>query len=166
MKFYIEVSIIYLAAIIFTIPIFGQESKSKVFSPDNSLISKSIVQKRNINEYFDGGAFRCGFSGSENECNYEEVRKVVWQCSKEKTRCYLTISSSSADAGITEHIFIEPNKNNKWLIVRRTEKHRTLSQIKKSVNDLPKVYFIEWQMKDREQILIFKNQLGKVIEKF
>ena len=166
MKIHTKFLLSCLFLIIFKGFVLGQELRLEVFPADKFLISKSIIQSRDLNKYFDGGAFRCGFFGSESECNYEKIRRVIWQCWNEKTRCYLTINSSSVDASKTEHIFIEPNKNNKWLVVRRNEAYHALIKTRKPINDLPKIYSVEWQMKDEEKILVFKNRFGKKIDEF
>lgn len=156
-------SVVFLT-VIFSGSGFGQ--KIKVSPLDTSLVPKIITQNRNLTKYFDGGTFRCGYHSSGNECDYKQLRNVIWQCWSEKTKCYLTIESSSVDAGEIEHIFIEPGKNNKWLIIRRTENSRTNHRLGKSLQNLPLVYFVEWRKSDSEQILIFKNKMGKAIEEF
>lgn len=145
---------------------FGQKQTIKVFSPDNALVSKNIIQKREITKYIDGGAFRCGFYSYKGDCDYEKVRKIIWQCWTEKTLCYLTITWLGVDASRTEHIFIEPNKNNQWLVVRRDKRSHAVLQLKKTIYDLPKAYSVEWSTDKNERILLFKNKFGKVIQEF
>jgi hypothetical protein len=162
----VKIFLFPLIVIIFFSSAFGQNLKSKVFSPDNVNISTSIFQKREITKYLDGGAFRCGFSSLKGECDYEKIRKVIWQCWSEKTLCYLTIRLSGIDAGLDQYIFIEPNKNNRWLVVRREENYHAMRQYRKPIHNLPTVYSLEWRKDKDEQVLVFKNRLGKVIEEF
>ncbi len=142
--------------------IFGQTEVSKVFSPDNSIISKSVLQKRDITQYFDRGNFRCGLFGYESECDYKKIREVIWRCWTKKTLCYLTIGASSIDSSYNEHIFIEPNKNNQWQVIRRSES----PQYRQSIHNLPRVYYLEWRENKNEKVLIFKNKFRKIIEEF
>jgi hypothetical protein len=166
MKKFIKILLIFLFVLNLFSAIFGQKEMSKVFSPDNSIISKSVFQKRDITQYFDGGNFRCGLSSSESECDYKKIREAIWQCWTEKTLCYLTISAVGVDSSYDQHIFIEPNKNNQWQVVRRVENGHTMRQFRKPIHDLPRVYFLEWRKNKDEKVLIFKNKLGKVIEEF
>jgi len=166
MNNFVKTFLFSLIAITFLNPVFGQKPQSKVFSPDNTIISKSIIQKREITKYFDSGAFRCGFFSTEGECDYEKIRNIIWQCWNEKILCYLTISSSSVDASRTEHIFIEPNKRNQWLVVRRAENSHTIPKFRKPIHDLPIVHSVTWRKDKSEQILIFKNKFGRIIEVF
>jgi hypothetical protein len=138
--------------------LFGQKEMSKVFSPDSSIISKSVLQKRDITQYFDGGNFRCGLFGSESGCDYKKIREVIWRCWTEKTLCYLTIGASSVDSPYNEHIFIEPNKNNQWQVIRRSESGHSIPQYRQSIHDLPRVYYLEWRKNKNEKVLIFKNK--------
>ena len=164
MNSFAKLLLISLIVIIFPASAIGQKVKSKVFLPDD--YSRSVIQKRDISKYFDGGAFRCGFSGLKGECDYEEIRKVIWQCWSEKTLCYLTISWSGIDSARTEHVFVEPDQNNQWLIARRAQNSHAVIIVRKSLQDLPKAYSVEWRDDKNEKVLIFKNKLGKVIDEF
>lgn len=145
-----------------------KETKSKVFSPDNTLIPKSIIQSRRIDDYSDGGAFRCGIFGNSNECDYRKIRQFIWKCWTEKTLGYTTINFTTVDAFSTEHIFIERNRANQWQIVRRMQRSHALLKINK-IEDLPVAVSIE-RTEDKKQkdewTLTLKNKFGKVVGEY
>jgi hypothetical protein len=164
MKLYTLWSLL-LIQIVFAPAIFGQQKLSKVFSPDNTIISKDILQKRDIRQYFDGGAFRCGMLASKGECDYKKIREVIWQCWNEKSLCYLTITVSGVDSGGIEHIFVESNLKKELIISRRTRTYHAIIKRQNRLHNLPKVYSIEWS-KNGEETLILKNKSGKVIGEY
>jgi hypothetical protein len=84
----------------------------------------------------------------------------------EKILCYLTISASGVDSSYDEHIFIEPNKNNQWQIIRRSKSGHSISQYRQPIHDLPRVYYLEWRKNKKDKVLIFKNKFKKIIEEF
>jgi signal peptidase I len=155
-----------LIQLVFASVIFGQQKLSKFFSPDNTIIPKDILQKRDIAQYFDGGAFRCGIIVSNGDCDYKKLREVIWQYWNEKLLCYLTISDSSVDASRFEHIFIESNKKNVQIISRRVENSHVIPEYREPLHNLPKVYSVEWSKNKVKKILVFKNRRGKVIDEY
>lgn len=159
------VILFFVVAICFSTT-FGQIKLNKVFSPDNSTISKKITQKRIITEYFDGGAFRCGSLNRKGECDIKKFREIIWQCWNEKTLCYLKMTGQGVDMSSVEHIFIEPNKENQWTIVRRNEIFHFVPELRKPLHNLPLAYSVDWKEKDGEKVLLLKNKFGKVIDEY
>lgn len=157
---------ILLLSLIFSVPILGQYKLPKVTSTDKSIISKTIIQKRDIRQYYDGGAFRCGGFSPKNQCDYEKLRKIIWQCWSEKTLCYSTISWNGVDAGGIEYIFIEPNKKNQWLIIRRSRNWHAVLKVSNKLQNLPLIYSVDWSEKDGKKILLLKDNLGAVIGEY
>ena len=158
---------IFLLSLIFSVPILGQHKLPKIVSVDNSITPKAIIQKRIITKYFYGGTFSCKKIGTiEVKCDYQKFLEIIWQCWNEKTLCYLKLIHSGVDGGAVEHIFIEPNKKNQWLVVRRKEYWSALYKSKRPIENLPIVYSVDWSERDGEKILLLKDNFGKVIAEY
>jgi hypothetical protein len=154
---------------IFSVSCFSQENSSKAGLGDNSVISKTIVQHRDISKYDDGGVFSCGILFSEGNCDYKKLRNTIWGCWIKKQRCFLILSSPSVDSGVSEYIFVEPNRTKKWTVVRRELGYHAVAsdpEYEEKFFELPVVYSLSWSKKKGTKFLLFKNKKGKVVDKY
>lgn len=163
MRFFVNT---LLLSLIFLIPIFGQYKLPKVTSTEKSTIPKTVIQKRIITDYFDGGNFRCGHITRKGECDYQKLREIIWQCWNEKTLCYLRITNQGVDAGSKEYIFVEPNKKNQWTVIRRKEYWSAITPTKRPFEKLPIVFSLDWEERTLEKNLILKDNFGIVIGEY
>lgn len=122
-----------------------------------------FLQGRDLTKYSQEH-FWCGGFRKSDDCNKEKMTNFVWECWNKKTLCYLTVSFNGVDSFYTKHFFIEPNKNNQWIILGYGQLSQPLN--KPQVQLLPTAYFLELEEDKGEKILIFKNKQKKIIEKF
>jgi len=99
-------------------------SSPEIFQGNNrEWTTKDITQKRDINQYNEGGHFWCSLRPWGNEedrlTGEKKVRDFIWQHWMEKKRGYIKLSCASVDTSNTYHYFIEPDKNGNWSVVIR-----------------------------------------------
>lgn len=120
MKNFAKVIICLLFVITCSNFVFGQSRKTKLSNAD-------FLQERDLTKYAQEH-FWCGGFRKSDECNKEKMADFVWECWKNKTLCYLTISLNGVDSFYTKHLFVEPNKKNQWAVLGYSELSQPLNK--------------------------------------
>lgn len=150
-----------------------EEAKRKEFEETVKLLKKKfkykapkneediLWQNRLISDYLNGGSVDCGNIGFFYKCDFSKLRQFIWDNWNKKNRAYFSWGFCGIDYCYTEHFFIEPNKNNQWLIVS----YNPHSQ-KKPIKKLSEAHIVEWAEDKDEKIIVLKDKSGKIVEKF
>lgn len=131
-----------LSVLLFPLCISAQGLKTtetEVTATDRGeLISKDILEKRDISLYDQGGHFDChGWDkGPKDICDQKKVRDFIWQHWTDKKRGYIRITYGSVDARSTSHIFIEPNEKGEWYIAWRIARWHSIPGHGQRVDDI------------------------------
>lgn len=140
---------------------FSQAKKSKQ-------LSKNLLQGRALTKYIQAN-FTCRFPNTEINCDERKFIDFIWKHWTEKTKAYTTITYFGIDSSLTKHIFIEPNKQNRWQVVQRVVRNHAFAKLNNLIEDLPTAFFVERvddKSKSNEFTLVFKNKSGKIIKDF
>lgn len=156
-------------------PSKAKKELSKIIVAGNAgeLTIAGIEQGRNLQLYDQGGHYdfyplgRRGIDGPKNrrliETNLKIVRQFVWSHWRNKKQGYIRLTTIGTDNATTEHIFIEPESHNKWIINKSVASRSVIGE---SVTPVEPIVEVRWgQKKNGHPALIFKDAMGKVIDK-
>ena len=149
-----------------------QTKTNIIYLEKGEMTAENIAQGRDIENYEDGGYFDCRGWILENEkrgeCDEKEIRDFIWNHWKNQKRGYIRITSDSADANSTSHIFIEPNNRGRWRIARRIVRFHAIPSLHNQITEVETLFQVERtenkSQKD-EWAIILKNNQGKIIYK-
>ncbi|CAN5258006.1 hypothetical protein BH20ACI1_BH20ACI1_17490 [soil metagenome] len=119
-----------------------------------------IFQGRDISLYEKTDTSKCG----NYKCIERKMRNFIWEHWKNKKRGYIKHKRQGIDVSFTEHIFIEPDSQEHWRVIWRTEIHQISDTVNKSIKDYIGINSIE-RVKGNEE-LIFKNSVGETVRTF
>lgn len=139
----------------------SEETKAEVITLKNDeLVTKDILQNRDLSLYLQGGHFGWKDNQSKKE---KTVRDFIWQCWNEKKHGYICITYQSLEGFLsTSHIFIEPKENGDWRMIWRIVRSENL------INDVPEITAVERvenKPKKGEWALILKDETGKTLQR-
>jgi len=139
----------------------SEKTKAEIITLKNDeLITKNLLQNRDLSLYLQGGHFGWKENQSKNE---KTVRDFIWQCWNEKKRGYIRITYNSLEGMIsTSHIFIEPKENENWRVIWRIVRSENV------IDDVPEINTVERvenKPKKGEWALIFIHETGKVLQR-
>ncbi len=149
------------------------ETKVDVIEKDTGeLTTKDIAQRRDLTAYDEGGHLDCGNWGAKNKskdiCDEKKLRDFIWRHWTEKTAGYIRITYDGTDAKSTSHIFIEPDRNDRWRIVWRIVRRHNMPQYNNQITDIGKIVTVE-HIENKpvkgEWALVFKDEFGDIIQK-
>lgn len=129
-----------------------------------------LLQNRNLTQYVQKN-LTCNFNAPApvNECQGNKINTFIWNCWTEKIKGYLTVTYVGIDFALTQHIFIEPTRQNQWRVAQRIVRSHTMSKSNNLVEDIPTAFSVE-QVKSQNEPdqwkLVFRNKFGKVIKDF
>jgi hypothetical protein len=89
------------------------------------LTSNSIRKNMSKYRYDNGGHFECNLLAfnirkqkEADPCDEKKVRDFIWDHFTLKRRGYIRVRYSGIDAGSVEHLFVEPQRDGKWIVTR------------------------------------------------
>lgn len=115
---------------------FGQAKKSKA-------TAKDFLQRRDLTKYTQKQFSMCGMFPLNPKCDMKELREFIWQYWTEKKLAYVKVIFQGIDTSYTNHIFIELNKKNQWIVSQYGERWAALTNLQKPIQKLPVSYVVE-----------------------
>lgn len=131
--------------------------------PTESDVLRKIVEARDMSLYTFGGRIGCGLSivcdFRNEQREFIQARKFIWERWKSKTRGYLVVKMGSVDAESDAHIFIEPDEGGNWRLVWTWRRIVGMASCPDDVDKSPDIRSVEFKKTSRNDFMYLKGPM-------